>query len=125
MNSKVVLGARLLLGLLLVVFGANKFGGFLPVPDLSPEAGAYWGAIMSANILYVVGAVELLSGIALLANKFVPLALIANVPVLVNILLFHFFLAPEILVGPTIPYAILLILLMAANKDKYAELIKA
>jgi hypothetical protein len=42
-----------------------------------------------------VFSIQLLAGVLLLANRFVPLAIVFLGPVLVNILLFHCLMAPE------------------------------
>jgi uncharacterized membrane protein YphA (DoxX/SURF4 family) len=82
--------ARILLGLGFTVFGLNFFVPFLPQPaPPSPEVGAFLGALIGGKILTVVKTVELVSGLALLSNRFVPLALTLLAPIEINILLFH------------------------------------
>ena len=90
-----VLIARILLGLLFAVFGLNGFLHFIPMPPPSGLAGQYMGALYVSHYLVVVFLLQLVGGVLLLANRFVPLALLLLGPVLVNILLFHSFMAPE------------------------------
>jgi len=90
-----VLIARILLGLLFAVFGLNGFLHFIPQPPPTGLAGQYIGALFVSHYLVVVFLLELIGGLLLLANRFVPLALVLLGPVIVNILLFHAFLAPE------------------------------
>jgi hypothetical protein len=87
--------ARILLGLLFLVFGLNGFLHFIPMPPPTGLAGQYMGALFISHYLVVVFAVQVIGGAFLLANRFVPLALILLGPVLVNILLFHSFMAPQ------------------------------
>jgi len=90
--------ARLLLGLMFFVFGLNGFLNFIPAPTTPmPEASmAFAGALMATGYMMpLIKGVELLCGILLLANRFVPLALTLLAPVLVNIVAFHVFLAPS------------------------------
>lgn len=89
-----VLIARILLGLLFAVFGLNGFLHFIPMPPPTGLAGQYMGALFLSNYLVVVFLLELIGGVLLLANRFVPLALVLLGPVIVNILLFHALLAP-------------------------------
>src|ERR1700722_18474823 len=87
--------ARILLGLLFLVFGLNGFLHFIPMPPPSGLAGQYIGALFVSHYLVFVFSVQVIGGALLLANRFVPLALILLGPVLVNILLFHSLMAPE------------------------------
>lgn len=96
MNSKVVfLGARVLLGLMFAIFGLNKFLQFMPTPPLPPEAGDFMGGLAQAGYFFPMLAVsEILAGVLLLVGVFVPLALLILAPIVLQILAFHFVLAP-------------------------------
>jgi putative oxidoreductase len=87
--------ARVLLGLLFTVFGLNGFLHFIPMPPPTGLAGQYMGALFVSHYLVVVFLLELAGGLLLLANRYVPLALLLLGPVVVNILLFHSLLAPQ------------------------------
>jgi putative oxidoreductase len=86
--------ARILLGLLFLVFGLNGFLHFIPMPPPSGLAGQYMGVLFVSHYMVLVFLVQVVGGALLLANRFVPLALILLGPVLVNILLFHSLMAP-------------------------------
>lgn len=86
--------ARILLGLLFTVFGLNGFLHFIPMQSPTGLAGQYMGALFVSHYLAVVFLVELIGGLLLLVNRYVPLALLLLGPVVVNILLFHSLLAP-------------------------------
>jgi len=93
--------ARVLLGLMFFVFGLNGFLNFIPPPkDGIPEgAMAFSVAMMKTGyLLQLVKGTEVVVGLLLLLNRFVPLALVVLAPVLVNIVAFHVFLAPTGLV---------------------------
>ena len=86
---------RSLLGLAFVFFGLNYFFGFLPAkPPEDPAAGVFLGALVSGKVLGLAKAIEVVAGLALLSNRFVPLALALLAPILVNINLFHIVFAP-------------------------------
>jgi putative oxidoreductase len=87
--------ARILLGLLFLVFGLNGFLHFIPMAAPAGLAGQYMGALFLSHYLVAVFLLEIIGGALLLANRFVPLALVLLGPVLVNILLFHALMAPE------------------------------
>jgi uncharacterized membrane protein YphA (DoxX/SURF4 family) len=87
---KLTLILRILLGVLLLVFGINKFAPFLPAPEPTGDAAVYLGGLMASGFTFpVIGILEIVVGIALLTNKYVPLALVLFAPISVNILLFH------------------------------------
>jgi hypothetical protein len=81
--------ARILLGLLFAVFGLNGFLHFIPMQPPAGLAGQYLGALFVSHYLVVVFLLELIGGLLLLANRYVPLALLLLGPVIVNIVLFH------------------------------------
>jgi uncharacterized membrane protein YphA (DoxX/SURF4 family) len=87
--------ARILLGIVFTVFGANGFLHFIPIgPPPAGLAGQYLGALEMSHYLAVVFALELVAGILLLVNRYVPLALTTLAAIIANILLFHIFMAP-------------------------------
>lgn len=86
---------RYLLGVIFTVFGLNGFLHFLPVPPPSSAFGAQFMTVaFQSHFMLVVFAVQLIGGILLLANRFVPLALVALAAVLVNILNYHLTMDP-------------------------------
>src|SRR5580704_14747455 len=86
--------ARYLLGLIFFVFGLNGFLHFIPSPPPPGIAGQFIGALFVSHILVVIFLLELIPAILLLVNRYVPLALVLLGPVIVNIVLFHAFMAP-------------------------------
>ena len=107
MKSKLVLAARILLGLIFFVFRLNFFFHFLPQPPPPPAAAAFAGAMFATGYLFVLlKVVEVASGLLLLIGRFVPLALALLAPVVVNIIMFHAFLAPAGLPVPILVLAL-------------------
>jgi uncharacterized membrane protein YphA (DoxX/SURF4 family) len=89
----VTLIARLLLGLIFVVFGLNGFLNFLSMgPMPTGLAGQFVGALVLSHYFWVVAALQIVGGVLLLVNRFVPLALVLLGPVIVNIICYHVFL---------------------------------
>jgi uncharacterized membrane protein YphA (DoxX/SURF4 family) len=90
--------ARILTGLLFAVYGLNAFFNFLPPPSGPVPQGAmeFAGALMKTGYMFpLIKGTEVLVGLLLVTNLWVPLALILLAPILVNIVAFHAFLAPE------------------------------
>ena len=93
MNSTFTKILRIVLGLALLVFGLNKFIGFMEMPQLPPDAEQFMSSLQATGyVLYVVGILETFIGLLLIFNKWVPFALILLAPIAFNILLFHLFL---------------------------------
>jgi len=82
--------ARILLGLVFVIFGLNGFLRFIPSGPLpSGTAGQFITAMMDSHYMQVVSALQVVGGVLLLINLYVPLALVILGPAIANILLFH------------------------------------
>ena len=82
--------ARVLLGLVFFVFGLNGFLHFIPQPPHEGVAAAFLGGLGASGYFFpLLKTTETLAGAALLANRFVPLALVVLAPILVNVFAFH------------------------------------
>jgi hypothetical protein len=98
---KVKTAARLLLGAAFTVFGLNGFLHFLPMPAPTGLSAVFMGGLAATGYMFpLIKGTEVVTGLLLLGNRFVPLALTILAPVVVNILAFHLFLAPAGLVLP-------------------------
>lgn len=109
--------ARLLMGLTFFVFGLNGFLRFIPAPPPTGLAGQFAGILFTSHLYVVIFAVQVIGGLLLLVNRFVPLALIILGPVIVNIFFFHLFMAPS-----GLPLAIVVVTLwviVAMRNKKY------
>ncbi|HME71644.1 MAG TPA: DoxX family protein [Myxococcota bacterium] len=115
------LTARILLGLIFVVFGLNGFLHFLPQPPMPNAAKSFFGGLAATGyMLPLLFATQVLGG-ALLLLGMVPLALLILAPVIVNIVAFHIFLAPDGL-PLAIVVAALELLLAWVHHEVYAPL---
>ena len=85
--------SRILLGLIFVVFGLNGFLHFIPTHQFQGVAGQFIGAIFTSLFYTVVFLTQIVSGLLLVANRYVPLGLLLLGPVIVNILGFHIFMS--------------------------------
>jgi len=108
---------RVLLGLIFVFFGSNAFLHFLSMPPLpGGTAGLYLKAFLDSGYVYVIGVMQLLSGLLLLIGKFVPLGLTILGAIIFNIWAFHLLMAPE-----GFPPAVVVTLLWAFLVWRYRE----
>ena len=117
--------ARVLLGLAFLVFGLNGFLGFLPMPEHAGESGAFLGALAATGYMFpLIKGTEVVVGLMLVTNRFVPLALTLLAPVMVNIVAFHAFFEPTSL---GMPFALLALqlFLVWAHRDAFAAVLSA
>jgi len=125
MQQKVYLGLRVVAGLMLVVFGSNKFFGFIEMQPGSLEMGAFMMALFqSGYLMKLVAVVEVVAGFSFLTNKYAALMAVVLMPVMLNAFLSHLFLDPSGIGGATV-LLILTIVVMIENKSRYKALLKA
>jgi putative oxidoreductase len=124
MNSKVFLALRIIFGIFLLIFGSNKFLNFMPAPDDMPEAVmTVFTALTSTKTIILVGAVEILSGLSLIFNKYGALMMIILMSVSVNAVLFHINVAPDTVAGAAV-LLILNLVMLYGYRDAYKPLLK-
>src|SRR5216683_4976184 len=87
--------ARYLAGVIFLVFGLNGFLNFIPFPPPGGIAGQFMGALYASHYLWVIFAFQVIAAVLLLVNRYVALAVAVLAPVIVNILTFHFSMAPS------------------------------
>ena len=91
----VLIVARLLLGLVFLVFGLNGLLHFMPNPPEPPAADAFFLALYGTGYMFaLVFGTQVIGGALLILGVAVPFALAILAPVIVNIIAFHLFLAP-------------------------------
>ena len=116
--------ARILLGLIFVVFGSNAFFRFLPMPPPPPNlAGDFLKVFFASGYVYVIGGFQVIGGLLLLIGRFVPLGLTILAGIIVNILVFHILMAPEGF-GPAIVVTVLELFLVWRYRDAFAGLLR-
>ena len=123
---------RIVLGLMLLTFGLNKFLWFMPDFDFTgyPEAEHLFNALRYSGdgpdagkgyIMCLTGITEIVVGILLVVNKWVPFALVAFVPISINIVLFHAFVnLPNI--GPAMLVVAINAYLIHRHRESYRTL---
>jgi uncharacterized membrane protein YphA (DoxX/SURF4 family) len=116
--------ARVLLGLIFLVFGSNAFLHFIPMPP-PPQglAGEYLHAFVASGHIYVIGGLQVISGLLLLVGRFVPLGLTILGAIIVNIWLFHLLIAPAGF-GPAILVTVLELFLVWRYRDAFAGIVR-
>ncbi|SNR52544.1 DoxX family membrane protein [Lutibacter flavus] len=120
MNSKLLMTLRIVLAIILLVFGSNKFFGFIPM-DAPPEGSFMAALIATGYMMPLIALSEIIPGVLLLINKWKGLALVWLVPISVNIVFFH--LAFDIsTIAPAALVAILNAVLIYANWNKFKTL---
>ncbi len=122
MNTKLIMALRLLLGLILLVMGSNKFFHFLPMSPMEGPPADFMGALFATGYMFpLIAITEIVAGVLLLIHKWTGLALIFASIMSVNIILFHLALNPEgIALGAVV--AISTIVLIYANWKKFKTL---
>jgi hypothetical protein len=123
--QKAPTAARFGLGAIFFVFGLNGFLHFIAQPPPSGTALTFLGGLMAAGYFFpLLKGIEVISGLLLLSNRFVPLALTLLAPIVVNILAFHAFLAPS---GLPVALAVLALELYLAwsYRDAYRPMLRA
>ena len=83
----------------------------------------YMIGLTGVHMFPILGIIYLASAILLATNKLVGLVTVILSAIVFNILLFHITLDPAGL-PPSIVVAVLLVLVMIGNKDKYQALLK-
>jgi putative oxidoreductase len=117
--------SRILLGLMFLVFGLNGILHFIPTPPMPPSLMKDFATVLEAShFTVVISAIEVVCAILFLVNRFVPLALTLLGPILVNILLFHIFLAPAS-IGPGVFATVLWFILFYRERDAFAGIFRA
>jgi len=115
---------RLLYGLAFTVFGLNFFFNFIPAPPPTGLAGDYFKVLAASHYLYVIGAMQLLSGLLLLIGKFVPFALTILAAMIFNILCIHILMEPSGL-PMALVFAAIELFLVWSYRDRFAGILAA
>jgi putative oxidoreductase len=109
--------SRYLLGVIFLVFGLNGFLNFIPMPPPVGVAGQFIGALFASHYLIVILLIQVIGGILLLINRFVPLGLILLGPIVANIFFFHAFMDPT---GLPRGVVVILLWLLVAYRSRSA-----
>ena len=124
MQKKVLITIKMLAGLMLIVFGSNKFFGFLEMSPGTLEMGIVMKALFSTGyMMQLIAAIEIAAGLAFILNKYVALMAVVLLPVMLNALLMHFFLDPAGIGGSAMLTAMTLII-MFDERSRYQKILK-
>ena len=124
MNTTISMILRLLLGVFMVTLGINKFFGFIEIPSPPGDGGELMRIYVTSGFLKLIGILEFLGGLALLANKFVPLALTFITAIMFNAAVFHGLHDPAGIGGAAVALGLCLALVYM-NKDCFSSLLRA
>jgi uncharacterized membrane protein YphA (DoxX/SURF4 family) len=112
--------ARILLGLLFVLAGIMPFVMSSPPPQPG-LAGTFNDVFFHSHWAQFIGAAQLVIGILLLANRFVPVALIMLAAFLYNSFAFHLTMAPQALPAP-LAVLVLWLLIVTQYRSRLSQL---
>lgn len=88
--------ARVILGLIFLVFGLNGFLHFIPMPAPTGIAADFsYGLFKSGYFFPFMSLIQVACGVLLLSGTLVPLALLMLAPIALNIFFFHLFISPD------------------------------
>lgn len=111
MNNSILKIVSWILAILIVIFGLNKFLGFIPVePPSDPTAQNFMGTMFTSYLFVIVAIAEIIGGILLIIPKTKFLGWLILSPVIFNIVSFHLahdFIGNGIWLLPTILFAII------------------
>ncbi|MEM1257346.1 MAG: DoxX family protein [Bacteroidota bacterium] len=110
MTFKIQTAVHWVLGLLMLVFGLNKFFGFLPVQLPADETAQQFLGTMFGSYLFVIVAItEVLGGVFLFALRTRKWGMFLLAPVIFNIVAFHLahdFIGNGIWILPTLLFMV-------------------
>jgi len=125
MKDKVLLAVQVIAGLMLVVFGLNKFLHFIPMGEPAAAMGAYLSALFATGFIFpLIAVIEIVAGLAFISNKYAALMVLFVMPVMLNAFLAHLFLDPAGIGGSAF-IMIALFVIIARNIDRYKAIFKA
>ncbi|MFD0795201.1 DoxX family protein [Mucilaginibacter litoreus] len=86
---------RTLMGLLLIFSSVVYLFKLTPVPPLSGDVKTYNEGLAVVNLMVYVKVIELICGLLFVIGRYVTLAIVAILPILFNIVLFHAVVMPS------------------------------
>jgi putative oxidoreductase len=117
--------ARILLGLIFTAAGVAGFFIFHNPPPAPPGlAAAFQDVFFRSGWVLFVDSVYIVAGVLLLANRYVPLALVALAAIIFNIFVFHLTIMPAGLPAPVI-LTLLWLLVAWPLRSHFAPLLAA
>ncbi len=121
----VTLVARLLLGLVFLAAGVSTF--FIlnhPPAAPGPLAAEFQHAFFASRWVVFTSVVQIVCGVLLLVNRYVPLALVALIGILYNIIAFHLTMNPSGII-PGLVCIVLWIVVARSHRANLLPLLEA
>jgi uncharacterized membrane protein YphA (DoxX/SURF4 family) len=116
---------RILLGLAFLFFGVmGLFNLMKPPPETPQEVLNVMAALSNAGYMKVVSGAEVLVGVLLVVNRFVPLALALLAPIVVGIITYHIAMDPKT-IGPGIVILVMELYLAWAYRGAFRPMLRA
>lgn len=123
MKNKILLVFTALFGLMMLNSGLNKLFNYMPMPELTEQQLALFGAFAQIKWLFpLVAIVEIVGGVLIAIPKTRALGAIVILPVMVGIVVHHAVHDPGTIAIALIMFAINLWAIID-NKDKYLPMI--
>ena len=124
MRNKVFMIIRIIFGIFLLFFGFDHFFNYIPFPEMTSEANAYFANLSSTGAMQLVGIVEIVSALAFIFNKYGALMAVILMSVSINAVLFHLALDPQKIYGALV-LLLLNISMLYYYKNQYSPLLKS
>lgn len=108
MSQKIEMVLRILIGVLLINSGLNKFFHYMVTPDMTENATSFMMAMGKTGYIFPsVALIEIIGGALLIWGRMIPFALIILAPVVYNIFMIHAVMDPKGLSAGVILVAVL------------------
>jgi len=117
MKSRIIQIVQILLGVFMIVIGFNKFLEFTEIPSPEGDGGTLMQIYISSGFLKLVGVLEIMGGLGLVINRYIPIALVLITAIMFNATVFHF-LHDLAGVGPALLCLFLSVFLIMSDKDR-------
>lgn len=124
MKRKILTVISVLLGLMMVNSGFNKFFNYMPMPDIAPEALEVMTSFFNTGwLMQLVAVAEIVGGVLFAIPKLRALGAVVLFPIIVGIVLFHGVNDPAN-VGMSFVFLGINVWAILENKSKFVPLIK-
>ena len=124
MRNKLFMIIRIIFGIFLLFFGFDHFFNYIPFPEMTSEANAYFANLSSTGAMQLVGILEIVSALAFIFNKYGALMAVILMSVSINAVLFHLALDPQKIYGALV-LLLLNISMLYYYKNQYSPLLKS
>lgn len=122
MANKILNILSILFGLGMIVFGANKFFNFMPMPKLTPEQMEIFSAFTKIGwLMPLVALAEIVGGILIAIPRTRAIGALVMLPIIVGILAHHLHHDPAG-IGAGAVFALIELWILWEYRGKYAQL---